>query len=52
MTKGQAEKAERLALNVFDKWNECTGAVPDCTSTYYEIKDIRRYSGIEVVLVN
>lgn len=25
MKKGEVEKAERIALNQFDKWNEVTG---------------------------
>ncbi len=38
MTKGKIEKAERVALNLFDKWNECTGVVQEHTSYYYEMQ--------------
>ena len=38
MKKGQVDKAERLALNVFDEWNDCTGVIPEATSYYYEIQ--------------
>lgn len=40
MKKGQVEKAERLALNQFDKWNDVTGFVPDDTGYYYELQSI------------
>lgn len=40
MTKGQVEKAERLALNQFDKWNDVTGFVGVNTSYEYEIQSL------------
>jgi hypothetical protein len=36
MQKGQVDKAERLALNAFDKWNDCTGLIPEASGYYYE----------------
>jgi len=39
MKKGEIYKAERIALNVFDKWNDCTGVIPDATGYYYEVQD-------------
>jgi hypothetical protein len=36
MTKGELEYAIRQALNNFDKWIECTGALSKGTSWYYE----------------
>ena len=36
MKKGQVDKAERIALNVFDKWNDCTGVIPEASGYYYE----------------
>ena len=36
MKKGQVAKAERLALNEFDKWNDCTGVIPETSGYYYE----------------
>jgi hypothetical protein len=39
MKKGQVEKAERLALNEFDKWNDCTGVIPEGSGYYYEVQD-------------
>lgn len=38
MTKGQVEKAERIALNQFDKWNDVTGLVGENTSYQYELQ--------------
>jgi hypothetical protein len=38
MKNGQVEKAERLALNAFDKWNDVTGFVQEHTSYYYELQ--------------
>lgn len=38
MKTGQVEKAERIALNQFDKWNEVTGFVQEHTGYYYEIQ--------------
>ena len=40
MTKGKVEKAERIALNEFDKWNDITGFVQEDTGYYYEIQSI------------
>lgn len=40
MTKGKVEKAERLALNEFDKWNDVTRFVQEHTSYYYELQAI------------
>lgn len=40
MNKGQVGKAQRIALNVFDKWNDVTGFVPENTGYYYEILSI------------
>jgi len=40
MTKGKIEKAERLALNEFDKWNNVTGFVQEHTSYYYELQAV------------
>ena len=40
MTKGKVEKAERIALNQFDKWNEVTGFVAEDTGYYYEIQAV------------
>lgn len=40
MKQGELDKAIRRALNGFDKWNACTGAVTEHTSTYYEIQGI------------
>lgn len=40
MTKGQVEKAERIALNQFDKWNDVTGLVGDHTSYYFELQSL------------
>ena len=38
MKKGEVEKAERIALNQFDKWNEVTGFVQEHTGYYYELQ--------------
>lgn len=40
MNKGQVEKAERLALNEFDKWNDVTGVFGQDTGYYYEITEL------------
>jgi hypothetical protein len=37
-SRGEIEFAKRRALNLFDKWNDCTGFVPKFTSYYYEIQ--------------
>jgi len=36
MTKGELNYAIRQALNVFDEWNDVTGAIPKGISWYYE----------------
>jgi len=36
MTAGELAYAIRQALNVFDNWNDTTGAIPKGTSWYYE----------------
>ncbi|WHH58462.1 hypothetical protein [Petroclostridium sp. X23] len=36
MTKGEVDYAIRQALNNFDKWNDCTGAITKGTCWYYE----------------
>ena len=38
MTQGELDSAVRRALNIFDKWVECTGAIIEHSSTYYEIQ--------------
>lgn len=38
MKKGQVEKAERIALNQFEKWNDVTGFVEEHTGYYYELQ--------------
>ena len=40
MTKGKIEKAERLALNEFDKWNDVTWFVDEDTGYYYELQGL------------
>lgn len=55
MTKGSVEKAERLALNEFDKWNDVTGCFQDDTGYYYEIQDVIKDAvniGIQMALNN
>jgi hypothetical protein len=34
--KGQVDNAVRRALNIFDKWNDVTGALVKHSSWYYE----------------
>jgi hypothetical protein len=36
MNKGELEYATRQALNIFDKWIDCTGALHKGTSWYFE----------------
>jgi len=36
MTKGQVQDAERKALNVFEQWNDVTGALDPNGSWYRE----------------
>ena len=53
MTKGRIEKAERLANNQFDKWNDVTGLVSDSSSYYYELLALMReavHIGIQTAL--
>jgi len=40
ITKGEIEFAKRRALNLFDKWNDCTGLVPKFTGYYYELQSV------------
>lgn len=40
MKTGQVEKAERIALNQFDKWNDVTGFVQEHTGYYYEVQSL------------
>lgn len=40
MTRGKVEKAERLALNEFDKWNDVTGFVEEHCGYYYELQAV------------
>jgi len=39
-TKGELEFAKRRALNLFDKWNDCTSFVPKFTGYYYELQGV------------
>lgn len=36
MKKGEVDKAERIALNIFDTWNDCTRVIPEASGYYYE----------------
>jgi len=50
MNKGQVEKAERLAVTEFDKWNDVTEAI---TYDYSEIEGIIKdavHIGIQMAL--
>jgi hypothetical protein len=40
MQKGQHEYAVRKAHELFDAWNDVTGAFPKFTSHYYEILSV------------
>jgi len=40
MNKGELEYATRIALNNFDKWNDCTGVLNKGESYYYEIQGV------------
>jgi hypothetical protein len=40
MKIGKVKKAERLALNEFDKWNDVTGFVQEHTGYYYELQSV------------
>jgi len=37
MTRGQLEYAQGKARELFNRWNDVTGLVPECTGYYYEI---------------
>ncbi len=37
MKVGELEKAKRLALQLFDEWNDVTGVVMEHSGSYYEI---------------
>jgi hypothetical protein len=53
MNKGQIERAERLALNNLDRWNDVTGVVGLDTGHYYELQDVIRDSvhiGVQMAL--
>lgn len=52
MNKGQVEKAERIALNQFDNWNDTVGLFDD-DSYYYEIQGLIKdavHIGIQMAL--
>ena len=40
MKAGELKDAERRALNILDKWNDCTGVVPRGGSYYYELQGV------------
>jgi hypothetical protein len=40
MKQGELDNAIRRALNLFDAWNDVTGAVHKHTSIYYEIQSL------------
>jgi len=40
MKKGEVKKAERIALNIFDKWNNVTGFLQEDSGYYYELQSI------------
>ena len=53
MNKGKVDKAERLALNEFDKWNDVTGFVQEHTGYYYELQSVIKdavHIGIQIAL--
>lgn len=53
MNKGQVDKAERLALNEFDKWNDVTGVIQENTGYYYELQAVIKdavHIGIQIAL--
>ncbi len=53
MTKGKVDKAERLALNEFDKWNDVTGVIQEHTGYYYELQAVIKdavHIGIQIAL--
>lgn len=40
MSNGELKDAVRRALNIFEKWNECTGAVDEHSSCYWELQGV------------
>lgn len=40
MTRGQLDNAVRRALNILDRWNDCTGAVHKESSWYWELQSV------------
>ena len=40
MTAGALADAKRRALNLFDAWNDVSGAVVKATGTYYELQSV------------
>ena len=53
MKTGEVEKAERLALNEFDKWNDVTGFVQEHAGYYYELQAVIKdavHIGIQMAL--
>lgn len=53
MKRGKVKKAERLALNAFDKWNDVTGFVQEHTGYYYELQaviEVAVHIGIQMAL--
>ena len=53
MKKGVVDKAVRLSLNYFDRWNDVTGFVPEATGYYYEMQSLMEdavHIGIQMAL--
>lgn len=40
MKTGELKDAERRALNIFDKWNDCTGVARRGSGYYYELQGV------------
>jgi hypothetical protein len=40
MNKGELANAVRRALNIFDEWNDCTGAITKGSGWYWEMQSI------------
>jgi len=40
MKKGVVSEAERIALNLLDKWNDVAGVVAKHTGYYYELQGV------------
>jgi len=40
MKVGELKDAERRALNILDKWNDCAGAVLKGSGYYYELQGV------------